>query len=128
MASRTVKLDESRAIGNLEVKAEPLVCELDELTLVTPVADAAAAVLRESVRKIGERAVEGNRLFNVTGRLARGIHAVGGAVLPPPDRLQTTELLDRFVAAVPDPADDRRVKAAQDASDALVSGTKGGSR
>lgn len=101
--------------GSVEIVADTLTVELDEIELEMPAAKAAAWAIRNGISGIRARGADGHRLFNKTGHLREGIRAqqdswAGGAdVVAPEGYLQEDELVDRLaerVPAVTDPLSD----------------------
>lgn len=123
----------------VEIESEPITHDFDEAALGEGPARAIAAAIAEGIRAITEPAaaatirarraagILSTRLFNATGKLARGIDAIARgeawSINAPADRLggdrEGAELLERLrelVGALRDPLGEPRVRAAIEAS------------
>lgn len=108
---KTVTLDASFTAKaehcSIECRAEPLEHVFDESELGRGPAAAIATAIATGIRNIAAPAAgRHHKEFNVTGHLARNIHAVPvgkeWAVVPPPDRLnRDPKLLERLRGLVP---------------------------
>lgn len=101
-----------------ETKLDEWVVETDEAKLARPIAEAIRQEIAAAIRALP------GKQWDRSGHLVDGLRIEqqpdgSWAVMPPPDRLQTAELMARLIAAVPliaDPMSAPRVQAAIEAA------------
>lgn len=103
--------------GAVRITSQALEIDIDPVKLAADAAEAGASAVAADIA-----ALPGDS-WHKTGTLARGIavqrSGMGSAVVAPPDRLQRPGLLEKLVeqlAVLRDPASDKRIEKAIDAS------------
>jgi len=120
--------------SSVEFKPAKLEHNLDPKDLGKGPAEALARAIGNGIKSISATSKDGHQMFNVTGRLANGIHATFDAaagdfrIETPPDRALSRLQIDRLVELVPalsEPLDNPGMEVALVESLAILMQTKG---